>query len=97
MTWIMFLCLLGDAYWTVWLLSVILQLLCCSGITVQLAVGIGGRDSLSQLHLKLHLILSRSLSLFLAAQAGTVLPLFKSVALPNKGKNCLLLPYEQSN
>lgn len=31
----MFLCLLGGAYWAVWLLSVILQLLCCSGITVE--------------------------------------------------------------
>lgn len=63
-----FLCLLGGAYWTVWLLSVII-LLCCGGISVQLGVGIGGRVSLSQLHLKLHLILSRSLSLFLAAHS----------------------------
>lgn len=35
----------------------------------ELGVGAGGRDSLSQLHLKLHLILSRSSSLFLAAHS----------------------------
>lgn len=35
----------------------------------ELGVGVCGRDSLSQLHLKLHLILSRSSSLFLAAHS----------------------------
>lgn len=75
---IRFPCLLGDAYSAVWLLSVIFQLLTVVELHYRAKREAGGWNSLSPLHLKLHLILSSCLTLFLAQPvAGTVLLLFR--------------------
>lgn len=74
----MFPCLLGDAYSAVWLLSVIFQHLTVVGLRCRA----NRRNSLSLLHLKLHLMLPNPLILFLAVLvAGTVPLLFQLIIL----------------